>query len=124
VTVFQHAVKITTQSGKILNQLNTGQHAAFTKNNLMPASTVDLQREAAWQKQRMVFKDRSLEDVAAELDRYRPGRIVIVDASIKNLRLTGVFGTGDTDIALRTIEQSLPVKVSKFTEKLVLLSAK
>lgn len=124
VTVFEHAVKITTHNGKVLDHLAAGQQAEFTDNTLSASSKTDLQRAMAWRKQRMVFQNRSLAEVAAELDRYRPGRIVIMGASIKNLRMTGVFGTENTDIALRTIELSLPVKVSKFTDKLVVLSAK
>ncbi len=124
VTVLEHAVKITTQSGTVLDRLNAGQHAVYTGDKISPIDPINLQRGMAWRKQRMVFEDRPLAEVAAELERYRPGRIFIRDASIKNLRMTGVFGIEDTDIALRSIELSLPVKVSKLTNKLVVLSAK
>lgn len=124
VAVHEHAVKITTQGGKVLDQLTAGQHAVYTGEMISPIEPINLQRGMAWRKQRMVFEDRPLAEVAAELERYRPGRILIMDDSIKNLRMTGVFGIEDTDIALRSIELSLPVKVSKFTNKLVVLSAK
>lgn len=124
VTVFEHAVKITTANGKIVDKLPEGEQAVFSEDSLKPSEKIDTSRAQSWRKQRMVFQNRTLSEVIAELERYRSGRIVILGSSIKNLRLTGVFGTENTDIAVRTIEQSLPVKINLFTSKLVVLSAK
>jgi len=62
--------------------------------------------------------------VMAELSHYRAGSIIILDSKTKVLSVTGVFDTQDTNIALATIEQSLPVSIYKITEKLVFISAK
>lgn len=124
VTVFEHAVKITNAAGQVAEKLAETRQLDFTRNSLTAAAQVDLQRAAAWHRQRMVFQDQTLADVVAELERYRPGKIVILGDAIKNLPITGVFGITDTDIALQAIEQSLPVKVRKIGDHLVLLSAK
>lgn len=124
VTVFEHAVKVTTASGEVKENLVEGEGLEFSAAHLNAASPVNLQRASAWQHQRIVFQDKPLSEVASELERYRPGKIIILSESIKSLPITGVFGIEDTDIALQSIEQSLPVKVLKLTEKLVLLSAK
>ncbi|MEQ1635531.1 MAG: FecR family protein [Methylococcales bacterium] len=124
VTVYQHAVKITTETGKVLEQLPEGKQIVFAADTLNAVHTANLQRLKAWRNQRMVFQDKPLVDVIAELNRYRPGKIMITSAAIKKLPVTGVFDTDDTNIALKTIEQSLSIKVTKITEKLVLLSAK
>lgn len=124
VTVFEHAIKITTANGKILDKLVAGQRAVFNEDLPILTEKVDIARAKSWRKRRMVFQNRTLAEVVAELERYRPGRIVILGSAIKNLRLTGVFGTENTDIALHTIEQSLPVKINTFTDRLVVLSAR
>lgn len=124
VTVFEHAVRITTRDGAVLVALAEGEQVAFDRRALQAAEPVDLQRAGAWQRQRMLFQDKPLAEVIAELDRYRPGKIVVVDRSIEKLRLTGVFDIADTDTALQAIEQSLPVRVRKIGARLVLLSAK
>lgn len=124
VTVYQHAVKITTENGKILEQLPEGKQVEFAANAINPVQNANLQRLKAWRDRRMVFQDKPLVAVIAELNRYRPGKIMITSAAIKKLPVTGVFDTDDTNIALRTIEQSLPIQVTKLTEKLVLLSPK
>lgn len=124
VTVFEHAVKITNADGQTEEKLAEGQRLEFTRNRILQPSPVNLQRAAAWHKQRMVFQDQPLATVVAELERYRPGKIFILDDAIKNLPITGVFEITDTDIALQSIAQSLPVEVRKISEHLVLLSAK
>jgi len=122
VTVFEHAVKITSRSGAVKDRLAEGERLQFSRDRLEPAGRIDLQRAAAWHRQRMVFQDRPLAEVVAELDRYRPGKILVIGAAIEKLPITGVFGIADTDVALASIEQSLPVKVRKLPGGLVLLS--
>jgi transmembrane sensor len=124
VTVYQHAVKVTTEHGEVLETLSEGQAVVFTETAIDPVKTGTLQRARAWRDQRMIFQDRSLAEVIAELNRYRSGRIIIMNNAIKKLPVTGVFDTVDTNVALKTIEQSLPINVTKITEKLVLLTAK
>jgi len=124
VTVYQHAVRVTAANGKVLESLPEGQQVAFSDDTLSAATSANLQRGQAWRKQRMIFQDRPLADVIVELNRYRSGQIIIMNDDIKTLPVTGVFATDDTNIALQTIEQSLPITITKLTEKLVLLSAK
>jgi len=124
VTVYQHAVRVTAENGKVIESLPEGQQVAFSDDALSAATTANLQRGQAWRKQRMIFQDRPLAEVIAELNRYRSGSIIVMNNDIKTLPITGVFATDDTNIALQTIEQSLPVTVTKITKKLVLLTAK
>jgi transmembrane sensor len=72
----------------------------------------------------MVFQDRPLAEVVAELDRYRPGKILVISPAIEKLPITGVFEIADTDVALASIEQSLPVRVNKLPGGLAVLSAR
>jgi transmembrane sensor len=124
VTVYQHAVRVTAENGEIIESLPEGQQVAFSDDALSLITSVNLQRGQAWRTQRMIFQDRPLAGVIEELNRYRSGRIIVMNNAIKTLPVTGVFATGDTDVALKTIEQSLPITVTKITAKLVLLSAK
>lgn len=124
VTVFEHAVKVTTVVGQTKESLGEARQMTFSRDDLGAATPVNLQRAGAWHLQRMVFQNKPLVEVVAELDRYRPGKIVIVNGAIDKLSITGVFDIGNTDVALQAIAESLPVTVRKITEKLVLLSAK
>jgi transmembrane sensor len=122
VIVFEHAVSITTTQGLRLEKLQTAEQLKFSADSLQTASKVNLQRAAPWHQQRMVFQDKALVDVVAELNRYRSGKIICLNDSIKNLPITGVFGIADTELALQAIEQSLPVRITRITDQLILLS--
>lgn len=122
VTVFEHAVAITTLHGQRYEKLQTAETLDFNADSIQSVTRVNLLRAAPWHQQRMVFQDKALVDVVAELNRYRSGRIICLNDSIKELPITGVFGIADTDQALKAIEQSLPIKVTKVTDQLVFLS--
>lgn len=124
VTVYEHAVAVETVGGAVLDKLGEAEQLAFDRDRIGPVQPVNPQRAGAWHQQRIVFQDQALAKVVEELERYRPGKIVILDAAIENLPITGVFGIADTDLALQAIAQSLPVRVRLFGDHLVVLSAR
>lgn len=84
-------------------------------------SRVDPQAATAWRQGRLVFANWSLRDVVAELDRFRPGAIVFLDAAVADARFTGAVSLRDTDRALDAIEAALPVDVLRLTPYLTVL---
>jgi transmembrane sensor len=67
----------------------------------------------AWRRGLMVFDDRSLGEVAADLARSTGTRIVIPQASVQGLRLSGVFSEDDPAAVLAAIEAGLGVRVAR-----------
>lgn len=68
----------------------------------------------AWSRGLLIVNDRTLADVLAELDRYRPG-MLRVHPDAANLRMSAVLPVDDIDQALVSIAQALPVRISRFT---------
>ncbi|CAO3426728.1 FecR family protein [Azospirillum endophyticum] len=85
-------------------------------------SGVSVARATAWRDGRVVFDDRSLREVVGELNRYRPGPIILLDAELAQRRVTGVFDIRDPDRALSAIEQVLPVSVHRIAGYLAVLT--
>ena len=77
--------------------------------------------ETAWRRGKMIFRDRPLGDVVADLNRYRPGRIAIWDDALLNLHVDGVFNTASPEAALDAIVGTLPVQGVRLTPYLVIL---
>ncbi len=71
---------------------------------------------------KLIFRDRPLDDVVADLNRYREGRIVIADRSLAMLRLDGIFDTARPDAALEAMINTLPVRAWRLTDYLIVLS--
>ena len=64
-----------------------------------PATPVaaDPDRATAWLHRQIMFEHEPLERVAKEFSRYTPKRIEIVTPALRNLEISGVFATDDTD---------------------------
>lgn len=78
----------------------------------------------AWRQGKLVFADRPLREVVAEIGRYRAGTIVILAPLLADARFTGVVNLRDTDQALAAIQGSLGIDVVRITPYLTLLRAR
>ena len=122
VTVDQHAVRVTFRHGATVGHLGEGEQVSLIGQQVSPITTVNLRQAMAWQQRRLVFKDQPLQQVAAELSRYRGGAIVITDPTLAQHHVTGAFDSGDSEATLHTIEKSLQLREYRLTNKLVLLA--
>ena len=102
--------------------LDAGGEARYGLRGEIQTQGVDLATVTAWREGRLVFADRPLRSVVAELDRYRPGAIIFLDSAIAETRFTGALNLDDTDQALAAIESALPIEVRRVTPWLTLLS--
>ena len=124
ITVQEHAVSVKGLHDKdYVNtaRVNAGQQAVFhSKHGLSGVIDVDT-NQSAWQRGKLVFNNQPLSAVVAELDRYLPGHIAIVDKSLTALRVSGVFPINEPTATLTMIEQLLPIKITRITPWVTLL---
>jgi len=126
VAVEDHAVAVCLGrpgDGGDIVRLTAGERVTYGAGRLgRPASAED-GAETAWRRGRLVFRDRPLADVVADLNRYRPGRVVVWGDDLAALRVDGVFNIGDPDGVLDAIIRTLPVREARITPYLVVLRA-
>lgn len=84
----------------------------------------ELARQLAWQDGMLDFQGETLADVIAEASRYTSTRIVIDDAELENLHVTGYFRAGDVETLLRLIESNEQVSIRRVTPDLVRIAAR
>lgn len=127
VSVAEGEVHVTRESGGAGKDgsamLAAGDFARYGPTGAVETGTADVEALTAWRRGRLVFADRRLRDVVAELDRYRPGAIVFLESAIAEARFTGVFDLSDTDLTLDAIETTLAVDVVRVTPWLTVLRA-
>lgn len=70
--------------------------------------------EMAWVNGLIVVYAMRLQDFAAELSRYQSG-VLRCDPAVADLQISGSFPLNDIPAILQTLEQTLPVKVERFT---------
>lgn len=110
VAVVEHSVKIRSASSAPV-VLEAGWQVSYGSDGIAPAKRADLAAALAWRQDRIIVVDAPLRDVLTELERYRRGRILLMDSAIGDIPVTAVFDTRHTDNALRIIAETLPVRV-------------
>ncbi len=120
VSVIEHAVAVALE-GQPAVTVGQGQQVRYEGQRVDAIRRVVPADVQAWRQDRLIFREAPLRDVAADLERYRRGRIVITDARAGRIPVSGVFHTRQTDAALATIADTLPVRVTRATDLLVLI---
>lgn len=110
VTVVEHAVSVRLPAFDPV-EIGAGWQVSYTPDGIEPAHQADVGTAQAWRKDRIVFEDVPLRTVLRELERYRHGRIILMDDSIGNMPVTAIFETRQAEAALRTIADILPIRV-------------
>jgi transmembrane sensor len=119
VAVSEHGVAVSFDGETA--RVDEGRALAYGTGGMGQVAPVDIASQLAWRQDRLFFQEAPLREVVADLDRYRPGRILIMDADLADLPVTGFFHAGQTEAALQTIEATLPVRLSRLTDRLVVI---
>ncbi|MFX8868155.1 hypothetical protein ABTM84_19475, partial [Acinetobacter baumannii] len=67
------------------------QRIAYTDKGLGSVLDIDLAQATAWQSGMLTFDNRPLKEVVDEINRYRPGRIIITNAELGRRIVNGSF---------------------------------
>ena len=70
----------------------------------------DLARVTAWRQGRAVFENDTLADAVAEMNRYSR-RPIVLEGDAADMRVSGVYSTGDTEAFARSLATLLPLDV-------------
>lgn len=110
VSVIEHSVQVKTTSSAPVT-VASGWQVSYLGEDVTSAKEADIDVAQAWRQDRIIFEDVPLSRVLAELERYRRGKILLMDNNAGQLPVTAIFDTRQASSALRTIEQILPVRV-------------
>ena len=81
----------------------------------------DRARALAWRQDRVVLVDRPLDEALAELDRYQPGRILLIGGGRKSVPVTGVIDLDRLDEGLAALAATHGLTVHRLTPFLTVL---
>lgn len=102
--------------------VQAGEQIAWLAGRLQLPQPLDAARALAWQRGRLVFRDRPLPEVFEELQRQQTQQVLFLDAASRELKVTGVFALNDPHAVLRAIETALPVKLTRLPGVLLVSS--
>ena len=85
---------------------------------------IDPDQQTSWQRGLLDFDDETLEEAAVEVNRYSTDRILINDANVATMRVSGQFRIGEADRFARTVAEIHPLRVIRHSHEIELAPAK
>ncbi|WP_199259306.1 FecR family protein [Paracoccus binzhouensis] len=111
VLVAEHSVRVEPIAGPAASVVLAEGMGVDARPGLIPTPTLrDMDFANAWRSGELVFDDRPLGEVVAELNRYRHGRIVLRGKDLAARRVSGVFHTDDIGQAVDRIAGELGLR--------------
>jgi len=96
ITVRHGSVRVSGSDGEdAALALGAGQGVRVRAGRVEQPAPADVASALAWTEGRLVFEDETLGAVAASLDRYHSGIILVLDAGLRDKRVTGSYRLDD-----------------------------
>ncbi len=120
VTCFEGTVRI--ERGSDVADLRPGQRVRYDASGLSEVSAVNAQRASEWQRGIVEFDGTSIADAIEEINRYRPGRVVLMNAALGRKPLSGRFPIDRMNDALLGLERVFGATLKHLPGGIVLVS--
>jgi transmembrane sensor len=89
---------------------------------LGPASPIDLTQTKAWQEGLLIVRDWSVNRLVDEINRYRPGKILVMDSRLGSHMISGTFHLDHLDDFVAQAQSLFGANVRSLPGGIVLLS--
>ena len=102
--------------------LEAGRRVAYADRGLGASHTIDTDIAASWRNGLLVFRHTPLSEVVAEINRYRPGKIVLMNADLGRRPVNARFRIDNVDEIMTLAERVFGARVRSLPGGIVLLS--
>ncbi|MBV8792156.1 MAG: FecR domain-containing protein [Pseudolabrys sp.] len=120
VTCFDGDLRV--EAGPHGTTIGANRQVRYDATGLQLAVAVDPADAAAWHDGFLVFHLTPLADVIAEINRYRPGKVILINSSLGQNPVNGRFSIRRVDEVLVWIEYAFGAKPHQLPGGIVLLS--
>lgn len=124
VGVAHGTVRVTKDTAPLLaaSALAAGEFVRISPSGRIQRGKQPASQIGAWRQEQLIAQDQPLGDVLARLRRYHAGTILLMDGSLADQPVTGVYDLSDPVAALRAIARSQDAVVHAFTPWLLVVS--
>ena len=121
ISVFEGEIEMNDSHSVFNEHLFAGSQRYYTETKgLGQLEAVDSGKESAWVDGHLIFKQTSLLDVTAELERYHPVQFSFSDTELEKETLSGTFNADDLDPFLHALQNILPIQAKRNGEQVQL----
>lgn len=102
--------------------VGAGQQIVYAGSSLSQIAAVDPEIAAGWRDGLLIFQDEPLARVIEEVNRYRPGRIVLMNTALGERRITARFKLARLDAVLTQFQEAFGARVTPLGGGFVVLT--
>lgn len=84
----------------------------------------DIAAQLSWREGNLIFRGETLEQALAEITRYTSIEFEVIDDSVKQERIAGLFKAGDVDGLLATLTRNFNIDSERLDDNKILLRAR
>jgi len=120
VQVAQGKVEVSAGSGAPV-YLEPGRAVEFQGQQLADVHGFDPASGFAWRQRQLVFRQQPLSEVVSELNRYWPGKTLVLGDDLRQRVVSGVFEIDKPDAVIKALEYTLNLRAEHYTPYLLVL---
>ena len=113
--------EVEVEQGARRQRLGRNQRVVYDARGLQAPTAIDPAIVSAWREGAVVFRRTPLSDAVVEINRYRPGRVVLMDEQLGRNVVSGRFSIRDMDQVIAQIREVFDVRVRQLPGNVVLL---
>lgn len=96
-----------------VSRLTAGQALVALPTQPFQVQAANLDRTVGWRSGRVNFSNEPLSEVLEEINRYSTRQVVLGDADLAGLRVSGAFNTGSAERFVAALELGFPVEAQR-----------
>jgi len=105
-----------------VRMLQARQQAVYDARGISEIAVVETRDASAWRNGELVFRQARLADVIDEINRYRSGRVMLMNDGVRDSKVSGRFAIAALDTALWQLERTYQLKAQPLPGGLLILS--
>ena len=122
VTLVEGHVEVTDSRTPVATaELKVGESLDARPEGLSPIRMANVQKTTAWIQSRLIFENERLQDAVAEVNRYSPTRLVVLDDALAELRVSGVFQAGGAQSFVDALRASFDIEARRAPDGTLIL---
>ncbi len=119
VTCLDGSVRVNQRAASA--EIGPQQQISYGRDGFGEIVTIDPAVASAWQQGFVIFRSMPLAQVVEEVNRYRPGRVILLDAKLGRSPVSGRFEVANIDEVLTRIQLAFGVRIRSLPAGIVLV---
>lgn len=102
--------------------LDAGEELLAAPDTRVEITSADTEQATSWRQGQVIFRDNTIAEAVAEMNRYSDTQLVIDDPRIASLKISGVFGVTREENFLAALTSFYPIEADKRSPRVTALT--